>query len=119
MVHLQTIKKAASNTCKDSKNSIRGIYHALLQQAAQIGYPRRSSETPYEFGQRLAQELPALAASVIIITNAYVMLRYGEIEPEGDETTQVRQVWDICKTEMRRPQPPAQQVRPARTMQPA
>ena len=57
--------------------SIRAIYRALLRWAASRGYGRQKEETPYEFKDRLQQEIPQGEPELSNLTEAYTELRYG------------------------------------------
>lgn len=76
-----------------STRDIRGIYHALLKRAARLGYPRQRGETPFEFGQRLEQQLPAVRPQLATITELYVAARYGGYEPGETEIERLRDLW--------------------------
>ncbi len=56
---------------------IRKIYRAVLSRAAHTGHTRRCDETPYEFYTRLREREPRLEPELGIITEAYVLVRYG------------------------------------------
>lgn len=73
--------------------TIREIYRALLKHAARQGYERRQSETPYEFKGQLNRNLPSLEAPMATITDAYVVARYSGIQPEEQEVTRIRTLW--------------------------
>ncbi len=68
--------------------SIRAIYRALLHWAANRGYGRKGEETPYEFKDRLQQDIPQGEPELSDLTEAYTELRYGGGVP--DETTVAR-----------------------------
>jgi hypothetical protein len=76
-----------------SVRDIRAIYHALLWKAARRGYPRQRGETPFEFEQRLEQQLPAVKLHLETITAIYVAARYGGYEPGETEVGRVRDLW--------------------------
>lgn len=76
-----------------SARDIRGIYHALLKRAARLGYPRQRGETPFEFEQRLEQQLPAVRPQLATITELYVAARYGGYQPGETEIEYLRDLW--------------------------
>lgn len=73
--------------------SIREIYRALLRRAASRGYPRKKDETPYEFQQRLDEQVPVAEPQLEVITEAYALTRYGGSVPDEAEVAHVRRVW--------------------------
>ncbi len=76
-----------------SAETIRRIYAALVARAADMGLPRRTAETPYEFLPRLTDALPDAADNVHAITEAYVAVHYGEHEATNEEVSRVREAW--------------------------
>ena len=73
--------------------TIRRIYAQMERLATTRGYPRALSETPYEYRRELDQAFPDQASDVQLITEAYVIVRYGEV-PEGtQELEAVRAAW--------------------------
>jgi len=76
-----------------SVRDVRAIYHALLKKAALLGYPRQLGETPFEFEERLEQQVPAVKAELTAITEMYVAVRYGGYVPDQTETPRVRNLW--------------------------
>ncbi len=74
--------------------SIRWIYANLLRWAAEMGHPRKESQTPYEFFQALAPAFPELAEDLRAITDAYVRSHYGEVPDAPDELQKIRSRWE-------------------------
>ena len=73
--------------------TIREIYRALLRKATQRGFPRKKHETPYEFQQRLDEQVPLNEPQLEEITSAYAATRYGGIVPDEAGVAHVRKVW--------------------------
>lgn len=73
--------------------SIREVYQALLKWASGRGYPRKRSETPYEFRERLSKHLPQIDPELSAVTDAYTSVRYSEIVPDEAEVARVRGQW--------------------------
>jgi hypothetical protein len=59
-------------------SSIRRIYARLLDLAEQQGRARHPSETPEEFLENLHTLFPDYIDQATMITQAYVLVRYGE-----------------------------------------
>jgi hypothetical protein len=79
--------------------TIREIYRAMLKRAAARGLPRKRCETPYEFNQRLAHQLPASASHLALLTEVYIATRYGSILPDPAELARVQQAWAMLQRE--------------------
>ena len=73
--------------------SIREIYRAFLQKASRHGYPRRRFETPYEFKERLDENVPLTEPQLELITEAYTCTRYGGEVPDEAQLAQIRSQW--------------------------
>ena len=70
--------------------SIRNIYRHMCNLSASRGYPRLSTETPYEYLNSLSKAWPAHSGATEKITEAYVQVRYGEIPESADELAGIR-----------------------------
>jgi len=81
---------------------IRRIYSLLLETAVNLGHPRHTAETPYEFQQKLFQVFPNHCEEIGIITDAYVCVRYGEIPEEDESIAEVQEAWASIETEARK-----------------
>ncbi len=73
--------------------SIREIYRAFLKKAARRGFPRKRFETPYEFKQRIDEEVPAAEPQLEVITEAYALTRYGGDVPDEAQLELVHRKW--------------------------
>lgn len=74
--------------------TIREIYRAFLRKATLHGYPRKKHETPYEFQQRLDEQVPLAEPQLEEITSSYAATRYGGVVPDEAEVAHVRKVWN-------------------------
>jgi hypothetical protein len=83
-----------------SATSIRRIYQAMSDTAAEYGYPRSESETPYEYLETLAQAWPNSKENTVVVTEAYVRVRYGEIPETEQEMNQIVLAWDQLKEDL-------------------
>jgi hypothetical protein len=73
--------------------SIRHIYQQMLALAADIGYPRGESETPFEFLPTLAEIWPENTADSQLVTQAFVKIRYGELPETEAELAAIKAAW--------------------------
>jgi hypothetical protein len=73
--------------------TIREMYRALLQKAASRGHRRKRDETPYEFEQRVLLHEPGSEPQLGLLTEAYVLARYGGMPPAEPELEVARRHW--------------------------
>ena len=81
--------------------SIRRIYAALVARAAEAGLPRQVAETPYEFLPRLTAEFVEQSDDLRQITEAYVVVHYGEENATPHVVARVRAAWERVETAIR------------------
>jgi hypothetical protein len=82
-----------------SATSIRRIYQAMADTAADFGYPRSESETPYEYLATLSKAWPNQRENIETITEAYIHVRYGEIPEDKDEMDRIVNAWDELRAD--------------------
>ncbi len=73
--------------------AVRRVYADMLRWGAESGFPRGSSQTPFEYQQTLCMALPVHRTDVTLITASYVRVKYGALSPtEGElhELTECR-----------------------------
>ncbi len=73
--------------------SIRHAYTEMCAAAAQKGYPRAESETPYEYLKTLAKAWPEHGQDTALITEAYNRAHYGELPENEAEMQQILDAW--------------------------
>jgi hypothetical protein len=73
--------------------SVRHLYRQICATAADYGYPRSESETPYEYLQTLSQAWPDNLEDAKLITEAYVRVHYGELPENKEELTGIEAAW--------------------------
>jgi len=73
--------------------SVRAIYANLLALLAAADHPRRPGQTPYEYEPMAEEVLPARKAEIEAITEAYVRVRYGELEVAPEELARLQAAW--------------------------
>ena len=77
--------------------TIRRIYAHLGVLAAERGYPRLSSQTPYEYLPTLEQAFPDRREEVARITEAYVAVHYGEMPERAEELAVIQAAWESIR----------------------
>jgi hypothetical protein len=73
--------------------SIRHVYREMCAAAAQKGYPRAESETPYEYLKTLPKAWPENSEDTALITEAYNRAHYGELPENEAEMQQILDAW--------------------------
>jgi hypothetical protein len=76
-----------------SAETVRRLYASMVDLAAEAGYPRDLSETPYEHRPILYQAYPGGEAAVDAVTEAYVRVHYGEVPDTQEEMDRLRRYW--------------------------
>lgn len=72
---------------------IRRIYASLMRLSARLDQPRPASRTPLEFLPALERLFPGLSAELNTITQAYLLVRYGELPESQNEIEAVETAW--------------------------
>ena len=73
--------------------SIRKIYANMTRLAERQGFPRQPAQTPYEYLPALGRAFPDCQAEATAITEAYVMVHYGEAPENFTELQHIREHW--------------------------
>ena len=81
--------------------TIRRIYAQMLRLAAEQGYPRAASQTPYEYRKTALRAFPGSSEAVYTITEAYVAVHYGEVPETDAELQDIRACWESLKESLR------------------
>jgi hypothetical protein len=72
------------STTQGSRRAIRVLYRRILTAAKAAGHPRARGHTPSTYGLALTRILPGRHADLHVVTEAYMVARYGEQDPPGD-----------------------------------
>jgi hypothetical protein len=68
-------------------------YLSIVERARRQGYPRRSSETPYEYDATLGPKLPEARQDMTSLTQAFVEARYSHQTFDHEQDRRVRAIW--------------------------
>lgn len=94
-----TPRVAAPATAEErTAQTIRQIYRRMLALAAGLGCPRQPSCTPLEFLPGIEGLLPAAAADLRLLTDAYLRARYGLGGSGADDLEAAQQSWQRVRT---------------------
>jgi hypothetical protein len=77
-------------------------YLALLRRADEAGIHRQDWQTPLEFSQRLAQELPENEAHVLALTEAFDEARYTAHPVTEQDAGHTRSLWEQMRVPLQR-----------------
>jgi hypothetical protein len=72
---------------------IRAIYIDLLDLADRLKYPRRLQQTPLEYLPELQNAFPGSRQELVLITQAYLRIRYGELPETLAEVSSIESAW--------------------------
>ena len=81
-----------------STTSIRKLYASMADLAAELGYPRRPSVTPYEYRSLLHRAFAGGEAAVDDITEAYVRAHYGQVPDDPAELERLLGHWQLLRS---------------------
>jgi hypothetical protein len=76
-------------------------YLSILRRAAQRGYPRDGSETPYEYECRLAPNVSPVEEELGRLTEAFVETRYSTHQVKRAQEERVRADWRKLRAALR------------------
>jgi len=77
---------------------IRRIYAMLLDLSARLDRPRPAARTPLEFLPELEGIFPSLAVELRTITEAYLLVRYGELPESPEDLDKVESAWKLVSS---------------------
>jgi hypothetical protein len=84
------------------REQIRLAYLDLLQRAREIGIPRRESQTPYEFANKLTAAAPKARADIEQVTAEFVEARYSEHDVTSEHVSLARRCVERIEGALRR-----------------
>lgn len=77
----------------DPRRLIWYLYSSLVRRADQVGWGRRRSDTPYEYGRRLVVQMPEHGRAITNLTSAYVRARYSPDEVTKADSEAAKRPW--------------------------
>lgn len=81
---------------------VRRIYAHLMDLSAELNNPRAAGQTPLEFLPELGELFTDLHSDLVVITDAYVKVRYGKYPEEQEEVEAVESSWRRIEVEGKR-----------------
>ena len=72
---------------------IRQIYAELMDLCENLDQPRAEAQTPLEFIPSLARLFPEFGREVEVITQSYLLVRYGQLPETRKEVEEVENAW--------------------------
>jgi hypothetical protein len=76
-------------------------YLSILRRAGQLGFPRRRSQTPYEYGQAMVPHLEGAEREMATLTQSFIEARYSQHLFDRMQDRQVRARWRQVKAALR------------------
>ncbi len=77
-------------------------YQRLLKLAWWLGIRPRAHDTPYEFAEQVAREMPGSEQYVKPIAGAYVRERFGRHQPDRAEQVALARAWAVMRSRLLR-----------------
>ncbi|HUS15663.1 MAG TPA: DUF3488 and transglutaminase-like domain-containing protein [Chloroflexia bacterium] len=77
-------------------------YERLVKLAWWLGLRPRASDTPYEFADQVAREVPGAGSYVTPIARAYVRERFGQHRPDRGEQQDLARAWMLLRNRLLR-----------------
>jgi hypothetical protein len=99
-VEIAAVKLEPIDSTADRDYDIRELYRALLWRGSQYGIPRKTTETPYEYEQRLESSLAGSGAELEPITSSYVRARYGEHKEPPERIAFLNRLWRTLRDKL-------------------
>jgi hypothetical protein len=84
----------------DKDYTVRELYQAMLWEGRQLGAARRQSETPYEYRKKLVDRIDKAAPEIDALTDAYIIERYGQINPAPEKVSLLNRVWQKLRAKI-------------------
>ncbi len=94
---LDLIRKFGFGRRMLAANAIRRTYSQFLDLAEDMGKPRRSYETPFEFQRQISMMFPEETNEIALLTTAYTQVRYGEFPEDVQIVSKVREAWQVIR----------------------
>lgn len=82
----------------DTRRTIRSTYQNLLAAATEMGQARPRGQTPREYQQQLAAQLPAATGVLATLTEHYDHARYAAESPDPTDAAAAQQAWAQVQT---------------------
>ncbi len=76
-------------------------YLSILRRAGQLGFPRRRSQTPHEYGQAIEPHLEGAEMEMSTLTQSFIEARYSQHAFDRLQDRQVRARWRQVKAALR------------------
>lgn len=72
---------------------IRQVYAELMELCESLGHPREDAKTPLEFVPQLEILFPEMHPEVVVITEAYNSVRYGQLPETRQGVEEIEAAW--------------------------
>jgi Domain of unknown function (DUF4129) len=87
---------------RTARERVRRLYLTMLNRAAQVGAPRLSHQTPYEYAARLQPRVADEAEALNQLTEAFVQARYSRRDFHPQEISLLHRIWRRVQAALQR-----------------
>lgn len=94
---LDSIRRFGVSRRMLAATAIRRVYVQFLNLAEDLGRPRKSWETPFEFQRQISMMFPGEVDQIDLITKAYTQVRYGQFPEEEEIVSKVKEAWGVIQ----------------------
>jgi hypothetical protein len=84
------------------RQRVRYFYLSILRRADRIDHGRLPQQTPYEYGTRLAEDIPEVAPDMATLTQAFVEARYSQRSPDEQRANVIKKIWRRARAALAR-----------------
>ena len=86
----------------DSRRAkIAYYYLSTLDEAKEVGLPRRQAQTPYEYSPTVEMALPEAQEEMARLTRAFVEARYSSHRISDEEVSRLQRMWERLRQALR------------------
>jgi hypothetical protein len=77
------------------------FFLAMIRRGGEKGFPRKDSDTPYEYANKLEADFPEIDEDIDSLTNIFVEARYTRVEIDDEKAGMVRRYWERIRRALR------------------
>lgn len=97
----KSIRRLFNPSRLGSREKIIFYYLSLIRLGGERGLERRPAETPYQYGNHLAAELPEIRQEINDLTGSFIEARYSHHLLEEPNAVQAANLWERIKSALR------------------
>ena len=97
----QAIRRLFNLSKMTPRERIIHFYLNLIELGSERGLGRKPAQTPYQYEQRVASELPEIDPDLHSLTDTFLEARYSQHPVDEQEAAQANSLWEKIKTTLR------------------